>query len=245
MTEAYGLTQAPVFKGPAQKGISFILRAQNPYAAWRYSYPPDGDNDTSVTGWMVMVLKSGHLSGLTIDEVALQNALSFVEEMTDSATGRTGYTDRGSLPSRQTEWMAKFPAERSESLTAVGILVRIFAGHAPETDPLIAKGAALLSNRLPVWNPDSGDIDFYYWYYATLAMFQVGGPGWDKWNESLKTAIIDHQRVNKEEDEYGSWDPIDPWSYTAGRIYATALNCLCMEVYYRYPRVFGATAKKK
>jgi len=102
MAEAYGMTQAKPFKEPAQKGINFILRAQNPYSAWRYAFPPDGDNDTSVTGWMVMALKSAKMGGLTIDEQSFTNAMNWINQMTDPATGRTGYTDIGGLPSRLT-----------------------------------------------------------------------------------------------------------------------------------------------
>jgi hypothetical protein len=163
--------------------------------------------------------------------------------MTDPMTGRTGYTDKGGASARAVESATAFPAEKSEAMTAVGVLTRIFAGHTPEQDPLILKGAELMAAKPPEWNTDTGSIDFYYWYYATLAMFQVGGTKWDAWNRSIQTAILAHQRVNQGEDEYGSWDAVDPWSPAGGRIYATALNCLCMEVYYRYPRVFGAGAK--
>jgi hypothetical protein len=238
LTEAYGMTQARPFAKPAQQGVNFILRAQNPYAAWRYGYPPDGDNDTSVTGWMIMVLKSAQMSGLKIDEQAFANAMNFITEMTDPATGRTGYTDRGSAPSRLTELIQQFPSERSESLTAVGMLVRIFS-HLDPKDPMIEKGADLCAAKVPVWELSTGDIDFYYWYYATLAMFQIGGTRWTKWNEALKVACIGHQHINQAECTLGSWDAVDPWSSAGGRVYSTAMNCLCMEVYFRYPRVFG------
>ncbi len=242
MAEAYGMTKMEALHASAQNGVNFTLRAQNPYAAWRYAYPPNGDNDTSVTGWMVMVLKSAKMSGLTVDEAAMQSALNWVTEMTDVATGRTGYTDAGGLPSRPTEQMERFPAERSESMTAVGVLTRIFAGQA-NTEPMIEKGANLMAAKLPRWEPGSGDIDFYYWYYGTLAMFQVGGARWERWNDAMKSAILGHQHVDKSACEYGSWDPLDPWSSAGGRVYSTALNCLSMEVYYRYPRVFGGTRK--
>ncbi len=245
MAEAYGMTQAKPFLEPAQKGINFVLQAQNPYLAWRYHFPPDGDNDTSVTGWMVMVLKSGKLSGLTIDEQALFNAVNWIDQVTDPQSGRTGYTGKGDFPARMPEMLEKFPPQKSESMTAVGVLTRIFAGHTLDDDPLIGKGVELLVAKPPLWEPGTGDIDFYYWYYATLAMHQVGGPGWETWNEAMKLAIIDHQRANEEEDEYGSWDPIDPWSHIGGRVYSTALNCLCMEVYYRYPRAFGTAKRRK
>jgi hypothetical protein len=245
MAEAYGMTQAKPFRDPAQKGVAFVLKSQNPYSAWRYSSPGDGDNDTSVTGWMVMVLKSAKLAGLTIDDDAIKSALGWVDQMTNPSTGRTGYTDMGGFPSRLTTVIAQFPPENSESMTAVGLLTRIFGGRTAGDDPMIEKGADLLAANMPRWAVETGHIDFYYWYYGTLAMFQIGGSRWDRWNEAIKTAILDHQRVNEAEDEYGSWDPIDPWASAGGRIYATALNCLSMEVYYRYPRVFGASAPKK
>jgi hypothetical protein len=240
MAEAYGMTQAKPFREPAQKAIDFVLRAQNPHSAWRYSYPPNGDNDTSVTGWMVMVLKSGKLSGLTVDDQSISNAITWIEEMTDPLTGRTGYVDTGGTPGRLSYLMDKFPARNSESMTAVGVLVRIFGDRTLADDPMIGKGAELMGNCLPMWNTETGHIDFYYWYYGTLAMFQVGGAHWDKWNDAIKTAIIDHQRSDPNQDEFGSWDPVDPWGTIGGRIYSTTLNCLSMEVYYRYPRVFGA-----
>jgi hypothetical protein len=222
---------------PAQKGILFVLRSQTPYAGWRYASPSDGDSDTSVTGWMVMVLKSGKLAGLTIDDQAMLNALGWIDEVTDES-GRTGYTARGQRPSRLPDKLAAFPPEHVESMTAVGLLTRIFAGRTHANDPMIAKGADLLVASLPRWDAAS-HVDFYYWYYGTLALFQVGGAHWNRWNEAIKSAVLDHQRTNPDEDEHGSWDPIDPWSSVGGRIYATALNCLSMEVYYRYPRVFG------
>ncbi|NOT31636.1 MAG: hypothetical protein HOP15_14410 [Planctomycetes bacterium] len=121
------------------------------------------------------------------------------------------------------------------------MLVRIFCGRTLASDDRIGKGADLLGKKLPVWEAEGGSIDYYYWYYGTLALHQVGGPRWEKWNAALKTALVEHQRRDERQDEYGSWDPIDPWSSEGGRVYATALNCLTTEVYYRYPRVFGTS----
>ena len=50
---------------------NFILRSRNAYAAWRYDSPGLGDNDSSVTGWMVLALVAARDAGLVIEESAL------------------------------------------------------------------------------------------------------------------------------------------------------------------------------
>ena len=237
MAEAYGLTKSPLFKKPAEKGISFVLQCQNPYKAWRYR-EATGDNDTSVTGWMVMALKSAKNAGISIDDRPFEWALGYVDEMTDDETGRTGYTKRGELPVRETGKQEEFPNTETESLTAVGITTRVFAGEDPKESSIIKLGVEnLLSKKLPIWDPARGSIDMYYWYYGTLAMYQVGGDYWKKWNEAMQEAIINQQRSDG--NFAGSWDPIGAWGEAGGRVYSTAVMTLCLEVYYRYGRVFG------
>lgn len=236
MCEAYVLTGSKLFKDSAQQSVNFVAMSRNPYLAWRYGVR-DGDNDTSVTGWAVMVLKSAKMADLEVDDGAFRGALAWIDKMTEPEFGRVGYQKRGGPPARTTENMGRFPAAQSESLTGVGVLTRIFAG---QDNDLIDKGADLMAKKTPQWDIDNGTIDYYYWYYGTLAMFQVGGERWKAWNKAMKTAIVDNQRLDRSKDEYGSWDPLDPWSVEGGRIYSTTLNCLCLEVYYRYGRVFGA-----
>jgi hypothetical protein len=36
---------------------------------------------------------------------------------------------------------------------------------------------------------------------------------------------------------------VDRWSGEGGRVYATAINALTLEVYYRYANVFGTRGK--
>ncbi len=239
MAEAYGLTNSSLFKESAQKGIDFISQCKNPYKAWRYGVRP-GDNDLSVTGWMVMALKSGKMAGLNVNPEDLKDARNFVDEMTDDY-GRGGYTQRGSGAVRTPDKQEEFPSDHSESMTAVGVLCRILTGEDPATSDKIKKGAGLMVKKLPKW--DKPALDFYYWYYGTLAMYQVGGSEWNEWNKAMQTAIIDKMR--KDGDEKGSWDPEDCWSEEGGRVYSTALLTMCLEVYYRYEKVFGLDTERK
>ncbi|MHC4822014.1 MAG: prenyltransferase/squalene oxidase repeat-containing protein [Planctomycetota bacterium] len=236
MAEAYGMTMSPLFKSSAQNGINFVTKCQNPYLAWRYGVKPQ-DNDTSVTGWMVMALKSGKMAGLDVDPDSFEGAVRWLDKVTEPEYGRAGYTARGNGPARPQELMDKFPTDKSESLTAVAVLSRIFCG-ADEKDEYVRKGADLMLRSLPVWDEASGSIDHYYWYYGTLAMFQVGGKHWEAWKTAMEPSILENQHLKQGDDRYGSWDPVGPWGPDGGRVYSTAVNVLNLEVYYRYERVF-------
>jgi hypothetical protein len=238
MSEAYWMTRNPRYKKPAQDGLNFMTMARNPYMAWRYE-PRGGDNDTSVTGWCVMALKSGRFAGLEVDPDAFEGARMWIDKMTDPNFGQVGYDFPGGAPARPEGKADRFPPEKSQSMTAVGILTRIFLGEDPRTSPMIRKGADLCVQTLPVWNPDDGSIDMYYWYYATLAIYQVGGPHWRQWNKAMKDAIIRHQHGKNTGSRKGSWDPIGAWGDDGGRVYSTATMVMCLEVYYRYGKVFG------
>ena len=55
LCEAYGMTQDPELKEPAQRSLDFIANTQHyQRGGWRYS--AQGSADTSVTGWMMMAL---------------------------------------------------------------------------------------------------------------------------------------------------------------------------------------------
>ncbi len=237
LCETYVFAKNPLYKRAAQGAIDYIHTARNPYSAWRYDVPPVGENDTSVTGWMVLALTSAKEAGLTVDPAALEGALLWLDEVTDTATGRVGYDGLGVLSSR-TKANEHFPPEKGEAMTAVGLLCRFFLHQDPSQVDVMNKHADVLARKLPEWDPEGFGTDMYYWYYGSYAMFQMGGERWKKWRTAMEKAVVDSQR--HEGDEKGSWDPIGPWGYAGGRVYSTALMVLCLEVYFRYGRVLGS-----
>jgi hypothetical protein len=241
MAEAFWMTRNPRYKRSAQEALDFIARARNPYLAWRYE-PRGGENDMSVTGWMVMALKSGKYAGLLIDPDAFEGARRFVDKMTDPEFGVVGYDSPGGAAARPEGLQNRFPAERTASMTAVGILTRMFLGEPPDS-AMVKKGATVCLALPPEWNPDDGSIDMYYWYYGSLALFQVGGSSWKRWNKAMVPAIVKSQHGKDSGSREGSWDPVGPWGPDGGRVYSTALMVMCLEVYYRYDRVFGLQRK--
>ena len=251
MVEAYGMTGSPIFKGTAQRAVTFITQARNPYFAWRYGIKP-GDNDTSITGWMGSVamsartinaaaIESGKPAPLVFEDTPIVDGIrNWLDKATDMETGRVGYLQRGTGPARPAGLVDRFPPERSESMTAVGVLLRIYGREHPAKSEIIQKGVKLCLDHLPVWNVIDGSIDMAYWHFATEALHQVGGEAWATWNDALQKALVDTQRRDTDACRFlGSWDPVGPWGPDGGRVYSTAMMALCLEAPYRYERVWA------
>ena len=228
LCEAYGMTRDPRLRDPAQRAINFIVAAQHPkQGGWRYS--PQHESDTSVSGWQMMALRSGELSGLKVPRTSfnrLSNWLDFAQA--DGADG-SRYVYLPASPQLQ---------HRSASMvmTAEALLMRLYLGWERDDARMIAGANYLLTNLPRYGTPNQPARDAYYWYYATQVMFQIQGRHWETWNPQLRELLVDSQV----QDGFlaGSWDPIDPlpdrWGRQAGRIYVTAMHLLMLEVYYRH-----------
>lgn len=239
LTESYHASKNPFQKRAAQRALNYISRARSPYGGWRYEVPSDGETDTSITGWMIFALKAGADAGLTIDREAFASTLQYLDSVTDESTGRVSYIgpERGGRSSR-TQQNEHFDPALSEAMTGVGLLTRTFLGQTPDSAPIMKRHGDLMLRTLPQWDKAGQHVDMYYWYYATYAMYQLGGEHWRKWKKAMNGAILPNQR--EDGDYLGSWDPIGPWGYQGGRVYATATMVLTLEVYYRYSRLTGA-----
>ena len=177
--------------------------------------------------------------------------MMYIDEMTDPATGRTGYKEKGSFSSRERGDELIWPFDTVEAMTAVSMFSRVMAGNLlgnlKKHQLMIRKGTELLMEKLPNWDEKAGTIDFYYWYHGTNAMYQVGGESWKAWKNALIRALIENQET--EGCLQGSWDPSkEPWGDSGGRIYCTALGALAMESFYRYEVLTsqrGIRAEKK
>ena len=201
-----------------------------------------------------MALKSADLAGLRTSEDSMQGAFNFCEEVTDKTSGQVGYTKR-----EEAGQYVKAQGKNDDymghpALAAVGMCVRTFAKHNAD-DPMLEAGAKLIMRDLPTWDKKKKSIDYYYWYYASLALNQYDGPDspkkgggrmWDEWNKELKKALLENQVLNDKLCSNGSWDGDDRWGVDGGgRVFATAINTLTFEVYYRYGNSFGTVKLKK
>src|SRR6185503_12327799 len=233
LSEAYGMTASLPLKEPAQKALDFLIAAQNPGKGWRYT-AKSGDSDTSVTGWAVMALKSADLADLNFPrEAAYAGAVAWLNDV----TSKDGYMPVG---------YAALPGAGGEphpTMTAVGVYSRIVL-QKRKSEPALA-GANLLAADLPEANLNR--IDFNYWYFGTAALFQYDGPDgplWKKWNEPLKNALVPTQKTAQDGCANGSWSSLSRWGDQGGRVWATAINALTLETYYRYAKIFPSPVSK-
>jgi len=235
LAETFGLTSDDALHDPLRRAVDFLLRCQNPGSGWRYGVRP-GNSDTSCTAWAVMALKSAKVAGLDIPPTAFQGARAWLDRVTDEAYYKTGYTTKGDSGARLAGAKRFHPLE---AMTAAAVACRIFMGLSPK-NPKVLGGGFLIKQNLPKWDIRGGTIDMYYWYFGSLAMFQLGGAYWKAWNPALKNALVPTQI--RKGCANGSWDPVGAWGSVGGRVYSTAMSVLSLEIYYRYARVL---AKKK
>ncbi|MDC3379018.1 terpene cyclase/mutase family protein [Planctomycetota bacterium] len=231
LCEAYAVSRDFTLKRYAEKAVRFCIESQNPALGWKYGVK-SGRNDTSSTGWMVLALKAGKTAGLDVPDEAFIGARNWFERATDS-NGNVGYETPGGGSSYLGPNDGKY--DPVPCMTAVSVICRIFTGERRSEDA-IRKGARVMSESMPSWTDVNNfrKVNYYYWYYGTYAMFQVGGDKWSQWNDAMQESLLPRQRMGGCED--GSWDPVGEWCLAGGRVYATAINALTLEIYYRYER---------
>jgi len=213
LCEAYTMTGDERLAKPIKKAIDFILQAQVPDSGWRYE--PRKDSDTSVVGWQIMALKSAEVAGFKVPPAAYRGAANWLDKV------RRG--ERGGLYSYQPG------RDESPAMTAEGLFCELYIDYQPAT-PRTRESVGYTMNYKPVWGRENNDL--YFWYYATLALHQLGGPEWEEWNVQMRKTLVEAQR--KDGPSIGSWDPKTRWGSYGGRVYSTALAALTLEIYYRF-----------
>ena len=219
LCEAYGMTRDADLQQAAQGGLDYIVYAQdNNSGGWRYN--PGESGDTTVTGWMLMALKSGQMARLNVQSPAIFAAERFLNSVQNQDGSQYGYQSRKPRP----------------ATTAVGLLCRMYTGWRRD-NPGLVKGIA----QLNAWGPSQDSL--YYDYYATQVLFHWAGPEWDAWNRKMREHLVSAQeRVGHQS---GSWYFESQQSAAGGRLYNTAMAAMILEVYYRFMPLYGEEAVER
>ena len=212
--EAYAMTRDKGIRPTAQKSLDFICYAQDPVGGgWRYQ--PQTPGDTSVVGWQIMALKSGHMAYLRVPSATVKRAYDFLDSVEADSGAQYGY-DR--------------PAEGRAATSAIGLLCRMYLGWKRDESALV-RGVQLLGERGP------SETDMYYNYYATQVMRHMGGPLWERWNDVMRDQLVASQATAGH--ERGSWFVNSRNGRGGGRLYCTSMATMILEVYYRHLPIYG------
>ena len=241
LTEAFGMTQDENVREATQRALDYISNNQDrQYGGWRYyAVRNKRSSDTSVTGWMMMALKSAKLAGLDTQKSTLNGIARWlrVAQSPDSP-----HEFRYNPNAVDSPGISRAHGRAvSTTMTSVGLLMQVYSGWKPQ-DPQFIDGAKVLLKQLPS-DRNSRLRDTYYWYYATQVMKHAGGDHWDQWRDALHPLLIKSQVKNGEMS--GSWHPYKPvpdrWGPQGGRLYVTTMNLLSLEVRYRLLPLYEKT----
>jgi hypothetical protein len=153
-----------------------------------------------------------------VEKAVFDKATEFLNKVASDSGSKYGYLNN---------------ASSKPLLSAVGLLCRQYINKWGPGTPALIKGVqSFVDNNMP-----KRGMDMYLIYYATQVVHFYEGPEWHmKWNPAMRDTLIATQNKGNEGDEkYGSWNPDGASIGThCGRLGATCLSLLCLEVYYRH-----------
>ena len=208
MCEAAAITQDASAVVSAERAIAYTRQMQIPATGgWRYTRY-DRDGDLSQLGWQAMVLDAGHRAKIPIDPQAVNGIQRFLRSVRSGRGGLASYRPR-EVPTR--------------TMTSEALATRLLIGEiVPNTE--IAEAERFLMQQ----TPGIGVDNYYYWYYATLALHQLQDDAWHLWNDALQRRLLSTQQPD------GRWSSNTVWGGYGGEIYTTSMAALCLETYYRH-----------
>ena len=214
LCEAYGMTKDP----------KLAIRRSGPWtSSWPRSTSPQAAGatirkqaaDTSVVGWQVMAMKSGQMAALNVSQDSLDLVHKWLRSVEGKGAGIGTFRYQGSY-------------QITPAMTAEGLLCLEYLGAQPG-DPRLQSGVKYLlaapaaqggRNELLLVLRHPGHVSCPG---RRLAAVESGPPRHARGQTQVKTGHL-----------AGTWDPADQWDYQAGRIYASSLRLLALEVYFRH-----------
>ncbi len=258
--DAYLAERSPLLRANVQHIVDVLSRTQTPAEGWAFW---SSTIDMAVTAPAVVDLAIARSEGFEVPEwildfadSALRRGSSDVTPEVELLAARSREPDfdvgaRRSFQSRfqplymsNTERADKGPY-KTHMITEEGMMARLFMGY-ERSHPLLIGGGKSLALGYPAWGnypPGGARLRVHnYWATGSDAMFQLGGPFWFRWRDHMRRMFTAQQKMMPVEQS-GSWDQ-DTTSSNVGRLEATALACLALQSYYRYPPFYAATDAK-
>ncbi len=211
--EALAISGDETLMPTAERAIAYTMGSQHRgTGGWRYR--PGDPGDTSQFGWQLMAIVSAREAGVEIPADVELLMTRFLDSVQSGPAGGLAAYRPG------------HPA--SYSMTAEALACRGFLGLQNE------RRSHEAVQYIMTMKPGTGPRNFYFWYYATMALRQLDADEWTEWNHAMQRELLKTQRHGG--PMAGSWDPTTVWGRVGGRVYTTAMATLCLESYYRFAK---------
>lgn len=244
LAEVYGMTDRHQLEEHLQRSIDYIVAAQNEYGSWRYE-PLAAESDMSITVCQLNALRAARNVGIrvprsTIDRARDYIALSYVDRSRRTFGSHDSYyrLGRGSFKYQTS------PRTRSSfALTAAGLAAFHNAGvNGLRFDWTLRDGQVIpidLSDSILFLRetfPTVSDGAYYehhyfYWYghyYATQALYVVGGDAWSWYYPQIRGELLRSQQAS------GAF----PSRTGPGEAFSTAVGAVILSLPYGYLPIF-------
>lgn len=222
IAEDYALSGDDRLKLHVRHAVKFLGAVQHQDGSW--SHEVDGAGDLPTTCRVIQALRAVQAAGLGTSTRALTRAKQFVSACAAGPDDAPGSRFRPA---------AGQPA--SPLATAAGLAATLELGGSA-ADPDLTAGSRFL---LETASAAPGVDPMPYLFLATEAIRSLGGGEFDAWNHATREYLVARQRRGS--DLEGSWDPDGA---DGGRMEATALSLLTLQVYHRRLPIDRGAAKK-
>jgi hypothetical protein len=201
LAEVYGVTRNERVRTALTEAVEFTRKSQNQTGGWRY-VPFTQDSDMSVTVCQVVALRAARNVGIKVPRATIDRALHYVIE-----SAVTDQPPRGAFLYQPQE--QRFNRD-SFALTAAGLTTLFQAGLYDDRalaeyvtanripkDPAPRVGDCVTYMRRTYYDIQRRFPDHYFFYYgsyyATQAMYQVGGKDpetWASWYRQVRDDLL-------------------------------------------------------
>jgi hypothetical protein len=172
LTQVLGQTGDADIRPAIERMVGLTLGAQDGNGGWRYHPRPSGA-DISATVVQVVALRAARDVGIPIAQEVFDRAADYVRACNIEGTSGFAYMPKLDRP--------------GYARTAAAAYSLQTLGH--YDDPLVAPAIEELLNTRIRGNQNLGRWITYGDYYATPAMYMVGGEAWAEWYAGLSVKI--------------------------------------------------------
>ncbi len=247
LAEVYGMTDRQDVREKLQSAVDFIVECQNEEGAWRY-LPFAVESDMSIAVCQLNALRGARNVGIRVPRSTIDRAARYVARSYDTRDDRSYYGDRGDLGDYYRSGPGSFRyqvggghggSRSSFALTAAGIAALHNAGAyglqltAPDGSPIdLSASIDFLLDTVSLVSADSRyQFHYFYWYghyYATQALYVIGGKAWRSYYPRLRDELVGSQA------ETGSF----PCRAGPGEAFSTAIGAMILSLPYGYLPIF-------